>query len=72
MNDDKPKSQTEVGTGKIPLKRLVLFLRWLLFVPAGIFEIILALLAGVTATLHYVSDVPNLIEPERKLNLLKL
>jgi hypothetical protein len=30
-------------------------LRWLLFVPAGLFEIILAVFAGVLVTIHYVA-----------------
>lgn len=32
-------------------------LRWLLFIPAGIFEIFLALFAGLVCTIHYVASV---------------
>jgi hypothetical protein len=32
-------------------------MRWLLFVPAGLFEILLALSAGLLATIHYVCSV---------------
>ena len=55
--EQKEKPLAKPGRAKIPVKRLVIWLRWLLFVPAGIFEIFLALLAGVTVTLHYVCSV---------------
>jgi len=32
-------------------------LRWLFFIPAGIFELFLAMLAGLLATVHYVASV---------------
>lgn len=31
-------------------------LRWLLFAPAGLFEICLAVMAGILATMHYVAS----------------
>lgn len=37
--------------------RRFMWSRWLLFVPAGILEIFLGLLAGATATLHHVGVV---------------
>jgi hypothetical protein len=55
--ENNTEIKPEAGSAKIPVQRFVIFSRWLLFVPAGIFEILLALLAGVTVTLHYVCSV---------------
>ena len=40
----------------VPLECFVMKkFRWLIFVPAGLFEICLALMAGLLATIHYTA-----------------
>ena len=60
MNNDKQQKSAHGGASI--LQRLVMLnLRWLLFVPAGVFEIVLALFTGLLVTVHYVSSLTPLI-----------